>query len=80
MQTCGKTLQTTLLTQNHTTREQMFTYLQLMIAKENEDWTLRHLYKLHSIYKELDVVLTQIGNNFGYLHGLHFLASFLYIS
>jgi|tagenome__1003787_1003787.scaffolds.fasta_scaffold20662609_2 hypothetical protein len=35
MQTCGKTLQTTLLKQNHTTREQMFTYLQLMIAKEN---------------------------------------------
>jgi hypothetical protein len=34
MQTCGKTLQTTLLKQNHTTRKQMFTYLQLMIAKE----------------------------------------------
>ena len=26
------------------------------------------------------VVITQIGNNFGYLHRLHFLASFLYIS
>ena len=28
----------------------------------------------------LVVVLTQIGNNFGYLHGLHFLASYLYLS
>ena len=28
----------------------------------------------------LIVVITQIGNNFGYLHRLHFLASFLYIS
>jgi hypothetical protein len=35
MQTCGETLQTTLLKQNHIIREQMFTYLQLMLAKEN---------------------------------------------
>ena len=28
----------------------------------------------------LGVAFTQIGNNFGYLHRLHFLASFLYIS
>lgn len=28
----------------------------------------------------VDVAFTQIGNNFGYLHRLHFLASFLYIS
>ena len=29
---------------------------------------------------EVVVAFTQIGNNFGYLHRLHFLASFLYMS
>ena len=32
------------------------------------------------LWIDLIVVITQIGNNFGYLHRLHFLASFLYIS
>ena len=36
--------------------------------------------QLENILVNLIVVITQIGNNFGYLHQLHFLASFLYIS
>ncbi len=35
---------------------------------------------LAMIVASLIVVLTQMGNNFDYLHRLHFLASFLYMS
>ena len=40
----------------------------------------RQLGGLKQEQSKIVVVITQIGNNFGYLHRLHFLASFLYMS
>ncbi|MGC1932478.1 MAG: hypothetical protein WA667_26185 [Candidatus Nitrosopolaris sp.] len=51
------------------------------VGKSLEDFRLRKIAKEIKLKPSLLIVaFTQIGNNSVYLHQLHFLASFLYIS